>query len=83
MSGNNNSVKEQKPPLADLFRPVTRENTITDEYGEIWKQISATGYLRLSDNFFWPDNPRISSLFLGQKPPTVEQVEISRKNHNL
>lgn len=83
MTNNNNSVKEQKLPLADLFRPVTGENTITDEYGEIWKQISVTGYLRLSDNFFWPDNPTICSLFLGQKPPTLEQVKISRKNHNM
>lgn len=83
MSITNNSVNPIMVPLADMFRPVTRENTITDEYSEIWKQVSATGYLRVSDNFFWPDSPTICSLFLGQKPPTVEQVQISRKNHNL
>ena len=83
MPQNNNSVKQISVPLPDLFRPVTGENTITDEYGKIWKQISVTGYLRLIDNFFWPDNPTICSRFLCQKPPTVEQVEISRKNHNM
>lgn len=83
MTNNTIITTDTNVRLTDMFRPVTGENTITDEYGEIWKQISVTGYLRLSDNFFWPDNPTICSQFLGQKPPTVEQVEIRRKNNNM
>ena len=55
--------------IAELFRPVTSNHTVTDSDGNVWQQITATGYQRQCDKFFWPVNPLNNNNFLGQLPP--------------
>ena len=43
--------------FVDMFRPVKTNNTITDSYGYVWKQVTSGGWSRETDNFFIPMGP--------------------------
>ena len=61
-------------PLAEAFRPVISDVFITDEYGEKWNKITAVGWRRVSDNYFWPADPRNANSWLNRKAPTVDEI---------
>jgi hypothetical protein len=63
-----------KIPFTEVFRPVNTKKIIVDNYGKEWLQITALGYKRVCDNFFWPANPTNNNNHLNQLPPTVEEV---------
>ena len=65
-------------PWTEAFRPVNSNRTITDKHGEIWKQVTALGWYRQSDKFFWPGDPTNCNNMQGCSAPTVEQVELER-----
>lgn len=62
-------------PITDLFRPIQTTNTILDTAGNEWKQITATGYLRKIDKFFWPFNPLNNNNIFNQFPPSIEEMK--------
>ena len=61
-------------PLAEAFRPVISDVFITDEHGEEWNKITAVGWCRVSDNYFWPADPRNANSWLNRKAPTVDEI---------
>ena len=63
----------------ESFRPIHSENTIIDVRYDIWKQITAMGYVRISDNYFWPGDPRNTNNLANQLPPTVLEIYNERK----
>jgi hypothetical protein len=62
-------------PFTEVFRQVDVSNTITDAEGSEWEQITAMGYRRKCDKFFWPADPRNADNHLGKLAPTVAEVE--------
>ena len=64
----------------ESFRHVkSNNNNIVDEEGNKWIQITATGYSRVCDNFFWPFDPRNTDNWMGSLPHTVSQVATMRE----
>ena len=66
-------------PLSEAFRPVETNIFITDTHGEQWRQITAMGYVRVKDTYFWPAHPNDANNWLGRKAPTVEEIVEDRK----
>lgn len=66
-------------PVSEIFRPVNNKFTISTEDGEMWKQVTGTGFRRVSDQYFWPCDPRNATNFLGQMPPSVLAALRQRK----
>ena len=66
----------------EMFRPVESNNTLTDGYGNVWKQITALGWNRECDDFFWPANPTNINNHMGTLPHTVAQVIAMRNKQN-
>lgn len=48
--------------------------TITDEYGELWVQETATAWRRESDRLWWEGLPISNDNVVGHKPPRVKDV---------
>ena len=61
-------------PFTEVFRPVTAKYTVIDKDGNEWRQITAMGFQRICDKFFWPANPTNSNNQFNQFPPSVEEV---------
>ena len=66
-------------PLSESFRPVDSTHTITDAEGNIWYQITANGYQRECDTFFWPGDPTNDNNHMGQLPPSVKEIATRRE----
>ena len=66
-------------PISEMFRPVLSNNVITDSNGKQWKQITALGWYRLEDKFFWPADPTNTNNLIGNLPPTVEEIKKNRE----
>ena len=66
-------------PITEIFRPVNTNLTITDKYGETWRQETALGFRRVSDNYFWPCDPRNNDNFMGVYPPTISDIKKQRR----
>ena len=58
-------------PFTEMFRPISEDEMIhiLDENGSEWKKFTATGYIRLSDNYFWPFHPNSSINGVFVPPP--------------
>lgn len=65
-------------PMTEMFRPVTSNVIIVDDTGNTWKQITALGWQRQFDQFFWPFNPTNCDNVYNCLPPTIKEIEISR-----
>ena len=74
--------RSKEIPLADLFRPIANGEIIVDSYGKQWKRMTATGYLRMEDRFYWFTDPRHANHIMKSLPPTVSALAYSRKHYN-
>jgi len=62
----------------EAFRPIKSKKIIVDAVGESWTQITALGWERDSDKFFWPGDPTNTDNMMNSLPHTVDQVAIMR-----
>lgn len=81
-SSTNVFGRSNEIPLSELFRPITNGQIIMDSYGKQWKQMTATGYMRLEDRFYWPADPRHTNHVMNSLPPTIAALAYSRKHYN-
>jgi len=65
----------------EAFHPIQSDKIITDNEGNIWKQITALGWQRQEDKFFWPANPTNKDNTFGSLPPTIEELEKIRQDY--
>jgi hypothetical protein len=81
MSESNTTITNLNKNIhwTESFRPVTSDKTITDQRYDLWRQITATGWERISDNYFWPCDPRNENNFIGQLPPTIIELDKERR----
>ena len=58
-------------PFTEIFRPIPENEMITikDKHSNEWQKYTATGYIRLLDNFFSPIHPNCS--FNGSFAPPI------------
>jgi hypothetical protein len=82
MSQSNNEPKsfstiDGRMPISELFRPISSNMTLVDKDSNEWRQITATGYQRKCDSFFWPFNPTNTDNPYKQMPPSVDEWAIS------
>lgn len=69
--------------VSALFKYEVSDIIITDSKGYCWKKITSNdGYQRICDKFFWPFNPLNNDNFIGEFPPSIEEVEIVRNKNN-
>jgi len=55
--------------------------TITDEYGELWLQETATAWRRESDRFWWQGTSLSLENVHGHKPPRVVDILNSKPRY--
>ena len=67
----------------EAFRPIFSNIYVIDKDGYKWKQVSAYGWLREIDKFFWPANPTNNINLLNQYPPTVWDIIKARKENTI
>ena len=67
-------------PLAEAFRLITISNSIVDREGNLWEQITTTGWQRQKDEFFWPFDPTNNNNMCEIYPPSIQEVAISRND---
>lgn len=77
MTTNNEKIESEISSI-EIFRPIESSNVVTDNFGHEWRQITAQGFQRKCDEFFWPADPRNTDNPYMRLPPTVEEVEICR-----
>lgn len=65
----------------ESFRPINSNDTKIDTQNNIWKKITANGWVRQCDNFFWPADPTSSDNYLGKFPHSVEQIKTMRNQY--
>ena len=70
---HNNSIMGGVP-ITEMFRPVNTTYTVTDRDGNKWRQITAMGFQRICDKFFWPADPTNSNNRFNRYPPSVEEM---------
>ena len=77
------AVLSTDPAIVAFAPPPKVRATLTDADGNVWVQVSRTGFQRTVDQFFWPCNPLDENNFLGQLPPSVALIAARRNRNKL
>ena len=63
--------------FGEMFRPVNSDKELIDSYGHSWKQVTAAGWNRETDNFFIPMGP--FGEYYNHNIHSVESIKAQRK----
>ena len=65
--------------LEECYRLVSDNNKIQDQDNNFWIKITATGYKRIYDDFFWPFDPRNTNNPFDRLPPSINEIKMLRR----